>query len=147
MSGNDSGVTSGEQLNLNQNNVSDTIAKNEANVSSTFDAGNIGAKKSDFSSYPKEINEGKQGKHIPGHNNFQQGKSELTISIVEAGKLVEQYSGKGTPVGDNKERVDFGKIIGIYKDQSTGESMPTSIGIIHYSKTGTHIVPARPKED
>lgn len=73
--------------------------------------------------------------------------TELTISLAEAGNLVQQYSGKGTPVGDNKERVDFGKTIGIYKDSSTGAGTPTTIGIIHYSKTGTHIVPARPKEN
>lgn len=147
MSGNDSGVTSGDQLTLNQNNLSDAVTKNEANVSSTFDASNSETQQPDFSAYPKEINKSKQGKHIPGHNNFHSGKSELTISMNEAANLIEHHSGKGTPVNDNKERVNFGKTIGIYKDPFTGERMPTTIGIIHYSKSGTHIVPARPKED
>ena len=65
----------------------------------------------------------------------------------EAANLIEHHSGKGTPVSDNKERVNFGKTIGIYNDPFTGENMPTTIGIIHYSKSGAHIVPARPKED
>ena len=145
MSGNDSGVTPGDQSTLDQNNVSQSIAQNEADAASIFDAGSQSI--SNFSEYPKTLNEGKQGKHIPGHNNYQEGKSELTISMFEASKLVDKYSGKGTPVGDNKERVDFGQIIGNYKDPNTHNRVPTTIGIIHYSKSGTHIVPARPKEE
>lgn len=36
----------------------------------------------------------------------------FTISINEANNLVATYSGKGEPLGDSKERVDFGRIIG-----------------------------------
>lgn len=137
MSGNDSGVTSGNQTTIDQGNEHDIVVQNEANAASTFDA----ESKSDspkFDSYPKEINEGKQGKHLPGHNNFQEGKSELTISISEANSLVKEHSGKGTPLGDNKERVEFGKVIGNYVDPDTKEKQPTTVGIIHYSKNGTH---------
>ena len=125
--------------------MSQTVAQNEADAASTFDAESQSA--SNFSEYPKKLNEGKQGKHIPGHNNYQEGKSELTISMSEADDLVDKYSGKGTPVSDIKERVDFGQIIGNYKDPITNDSIPTTVGIIHYSKSGTHIVPARPKEE
>lgn len=45
------------------------------------------------------------------------------------------------------ERVDFGKTIGNYVDPDTGTKYPTTVGIIHYSKSGTHIVSARPKEE
>jgi hypothetical protein len=146
MSGNDSGITSGDQQSLEQGNVRTTVEKNEANAESTFDVGNVSSS-SDFSNYPKTLNESKQGKHIPGHNNYQEGKSELTITMSEASNLVSQFSGKGMPIGDNKERVNFRKTIGIYKDPLTGTSVRTTIGVIHYSKTGTHIVPARPKGD
>ena len=44
----------------------------------------------------------------------------------------------------NKERLDFVEIIGNYVDEN-GNSQPTTIGIIHKSKTGCHIVPAKPK--
>lgn len=44
-----------------------------------------------------------------------------------------------------KERVDFERVIGYYKDDSTGKSYPTTMGIIHYSKSGAHIVPSKPK--
>ena len=63
MSGNDSGVTSGNQQSLDQTILSDTIAVNEANAASTFDAEN-GSSSSNFSSFPKKLNEDKQGKHI-----------------------------------------------------------------------------------
>ncbi|MBR7020571.1 MAG: hypothetical protein IKI15_05910 [Lachnospiraceae bacterium] len=49
---------------------------------------------------------------------------------------MDVYSGKGTPIGDNKERVDFGMNIGYYIDPVTGAKHPTTVGIIHYSKMG-----------
>ena len=88
------------------------------------------------------INEGKQGKHIVGHNNYQPGKSELTYRNPQ--ELLEKFVGKGTRYG-NKEVVDFGKNIGIYVDPISGTRMPTTRGTIHYDSKGTaHIVPAKP---
>ncbi|WP_460940564.1 polymorphic toxin type 50 domain-containing protein, partial [Pandoraea terrae] len=93
---------------------------------------------------------GKQGKHIPGHNNFTDGRSELTHSNPQ--QLVEKFAGtgqsaNGIPIGQagSRERVDFGDVIGIYVDPVTEERSPTTNGIIHYGKDGVHIVPARPK--
>ena len=103
---------------------------------------------SDKEEYPSELEVGKQGKHIEGHPNFIQGKSKLTITMDKAKELVKQFSGKGEVVGDeeisNKERVDFGEAIGLVKD-ANGNMIPTTMGIIHHSKKGTHIVPANPK--
>jgi RHS repeat-associated protein len=88
----------------------------------------------------------KQEKHFEGHNSFSLGKSTLTANPE---KLAQQV-GKGTslnnvPLGQlgSKERVDFGKVIGNYVDNS-GQSTPTTKGIVHYSKDGIHIVPAKP---
>lgn len=47
---------------------------------------------------------------------------------------------------DVKTRVDFGETIGSYVDPETGEAVETTIGIVHNSKKGAHIVPARPKK-
>lgn len=98
---------------------------------------------------PPKINEGQQGKHIPDHNNFQPGKSELTDANPQL--LLNQGAGRGQQIGDtlvgqpgSKERVDFGKIIGNYVDPVTGEKTPTPKGIIHYGSRGAHIVPSRP---
>ena len=48
---------------------------------------------------------------------------------------------------DMLQSVDFGRIIGKYRDPGTHDSTNTTVGIIHYYKTGTHIVPARLKEE
>lgn len=95
------------------------------------------------------IHEGQQGKHIPGHNNFQPGKSELTDPNPQ--RLLQEGAGRGQQIGDtpigqpgSKERVDFGRTIGNYVDPVTGEKTPTTNGIIHYGSRGAHIVPSRP---
>lgn len=95
--------------------------------------------------FPKSLNKGKQGKHIVGHNNYQSGKSILYGTQKNAESLIKNYAGKGQWIGQNKERVDFGKVIGKYIDPETGKAFPTTVGIIHYSKTGAHIVPAAPR--
>lgn len=56
-----------------------------------------------------EIHAGKQGKHIPGHNNFIPGRSELTHPNPQG--LLDRHSGSGVRHG-NKEVVDFGETIG-----------------------------------
>lgn len=95
-----------------------------------------------------QLHEGRQGKHVPGHNNYVPGRSTLTDENPQG--LLDDFAGTGQPVSGTrgtpgfKERVNFGKQIGEYVDPQTGVATPTSNGIIHYSKDGAHIVPARP---
>ena len=96
--------------------------------------------------FPKTIHSGKQGKHIPSHNNYQKGKSIFYGSSNKAQQLVNKYAGTGQWIGSHKERVNFGKVIGSYVDNETGKTVKTTVGIIHYSKSGAHIVPAAPIE-
>ena len=101
--------------------------------------------------YPKQIEEGKQGKHILGHNNYIDGRSYLTTDIKEAQDLVNKYAGTGKIQRDrqghwsHKEVVTMRKNIGVYKDLK-GNELPTDIATIHYSKNGVHVVPAKPRE-
>lgn len=104
--------------------------------------GTKGVKKT-IDGYPLIIHQDKQGKHIPSHHNFQEGKSEIILSIIECQRLIEQFSGTGTRLG-NKERVNFNKVIGYYVHPESGQKFQTTYGIIHYSQTGAHIVPAKP---
>ena len=62
----------------------------------------------------------------------------------DAQRLVDNFAGTGEWIGINKERVNFGEVIGLYVNPATNEAVDTTVGIIHYSKTGTHIVPAQP---
>ncbi len=136
MDGDNSSLTSGSQVSMEQSTTQNTATLNEQQAAGS----------NQFASFPKQIHTDKQGKHIPGHKNYQPGKSRLTISMSEAQRLVSAYSGKGTPIGPNKERVDFGRVIGEFVDPKTGDSRDTTVGIIHYSQSGTHIVPAMPRE-
>lgn len=94
-----------------------------------------------------DIEEGKQGKHIKGHNNYIEGRSYLTISMKEAQKLVNKYAGTGTFEFDrngnikNKELIQINKNIGININNKTGNETKTDRAYIHYSKSGAHIVP------
>jgi hypothetical protein len=90
------------------------------------------------------VHAGKQGKHILGHNNYTAGRSILNGTEDGAQKLVDEFAGTGQWKTANKEMVDFGKNIGKYVDINTGEILDTTRGIIHYSKKGVHIVPAKP---
>ena len=108
-------------------------------------SGTKGANKA-FSDFPKTVHSGRQDKHIVGSNNYTDGRSVFSGTTRQAEKLIKEYSGTGQVLGSNRERVDFGKQIGYYVDPQTNERMPTTMGIIHYSKDGAHIVPARPKD-
>ena len=108
------------------------------------DAVKTAKKATSFSSFPKNIHIGRQGKHIVGHNNYKKGKSILNVSTDTAQNLVKKYSGTGQKIGANRERVNFKRVIGKYVDPKNGKSYDTTIGTIHYSKEGTHIVPEKP---
>ena len=95
------------------------------------------------------IHEGRQGKHIPGHNSYRPGRSILTANPNELGR----HAGTGQQIGNNpigsldsRERVDFLFEIGTYINNEGTFSSPTTNGTIRYSKTGIHTVPARPNQ-
>ena len=100
--------------------------------------------------YPKKINEQKQNKHYKGTqeylNNKQKDKSYLVIPMEECQLFIDTLAGSGkiqyTNDGKfkNQEIIECHKIVGYVKDLN-GEWLPTTKLKIHYSKTGTHVVP------
>lgn len=99
------------------------------------------------SEYNLTIHEGRQGKHILGHNNYTEGRSYITISLQEAQELINQYAGTGIikrdrhGVWEHKELFKHDSEIGVIIN-ADGEKNVTSKFTIHYSKTdGAHIVP------
>ena len=99
-------------------------------------------------SSPPSLNAGKQDKHIPGTNNYRDGRSVLHASPSD---LLQRFAGKGKQVGPievgkagSREQFDTGnEIIGTYKSLS-GETALTTRGQIIYDAEGTaHIVPLR----
>ena len=96
----------------------------------------------------KKIHEGKQGKHIVGHNNYD-GKSYLAEE-VDPQELVDAYHGTGdykiTSPNKNwvKKEFVFGKdTMEFVVDEVIREVTPTRYFSIHYSNEGTHIVPRK----
>lgn len=93
------------------------------------------------------IESGKQGKHIVGHNNYIPGRSYLTVSEDQVQNLVNRYAGTGRMQRDGKDKWSHKEIIisdetiGISVDPVTGEEKETNKFVIHYSKKGVHIVP------
>jgi len=94
--------------------------------------------------FPKMLHPGQQGKHIVGHNNFKKGRSVFHGTLDDARRLIEAHGGTGHWRGPNREVVDFGRVIGVWVDGSTGERRMTTRGTIHYSRRGAHIVPSNP---
>ena len=123
------GTNGSPQTSISQSNYSHADVLNNNHETSTINS---------------RINANKQNKHIKGSSEFINGKSEITISIEKCQQLVNDFIGKGQEINSSKERVDFNEIIGNYVDENE-DSLPTTIGIIHKSKTGCHIVPAKPK--
>lgn len=71
--------------------VADT-AKLAKTADKATDAVKVAKKATSFSSFPKNIHMGKQGKHIVGHNNYKKGKSILNVSIDTAQSLVKNMA-------------------------------------------------------
>lgn len=98
----------------------------------------------------KKINKDKQSRHTKsGHLP---GRSYLDGDLEYAQALVDKFSGTGEVKPDrngnwnHKERITSPHIIGTYVDES-GTEVKTNVGMIVYSKTGTHIYPARRREE
>ena len=100
-----------------------------------------------------KLHMGQQEKHIPGANNFQPGKGELTVSIGHLEEIVASRLGEGVPTrfsygeAGYKELVDFEEIIGIHVDRKTKTVIKTQVGEIHYNIEGEyHVVPVDPNK-
>ncbi|MCI8992257.1 MAG: hypothetical protein HFG80_05940 [Eubacterium sp.] len=98
----------------------------------------------------KKINREKQLRHTKdGHAP---GRSYIDGDLEYAQELVDKLSGTGETKLDRKgewnhrEWVTSPHVIGIYVDES-GKETKSNIGMIVYSKTGTHIYPVRRKEE
>ncbi|HAR6638206.1 TPA: phage head morphogenesis protein, partial [Staphylococcus aureus] len=107
-----------------------------------------------------EINREKQNRHSLGHKLYLKNKiyalqnderfpSYTILSIEELNDLLKKYSMTGKILVDKfgfnrKEIINFEKTIG--KAYAGGKYINTAYGKIHYSKTGSHIVPFVSKE-
>ena len=101
----------------------------------------------------KTVNREKKLRHMKDERGYIAGRSYLNGSLDEIQELVDQLSGTGTPISSQdgawqrKERVHADHDFGVYIDEETGKAYKTNNAIIVYSKSGTHIIPSRPKKE
>lgn len=101
---------------------------------------------------PKQLNFGNQNKHIVGSKGYQEGRSYIYGDLSAAQDIVNQRAGTGeirlndSGEWNHKEFVTLDHDIGVYINPQSGEHYPTNTVSIHYGKRGTHIVPARRKD-
>lgn len=100
---------------------------------------------------PINVEDGKQGKHLVGHNNYIAGRSyfEQGTTVKQIQQAVNKYAGSGRVElrkdgkPSNKETVRIPELTGYVVDRKTQKIYVTHIFKIHYSDTGVHIVPRR----
>ncbi len=101
---------------------------------------------------PKQLNSGNQNKHIVGSKGYQEGRSYIYGDLSAAQDIVNQRAGTGEirlndhGEWNHKEFVTLDHDISVYINPQSGEHYPTNTVSIHYGKKGTHIVPARRKD-
>lgn len=104
----------------------------------------------EINGFPVKVKPGAQEKHIPDAPNYKQevanGKTKSIFygDNKKAQELLDKFAGKGDMFTKNRERINFGQVIGKYYDHKTKKYVETTNGLIHYGKDGAHIVPARP---
>jgi len=94
-----------------------------------------------------DINPEKQARHLRDSKGYIKGRSYLTISEQEAQDIILQKSGTGIIHIRNggkqvKEIVVCDRDVGVMIDPHSYAESPTNALTIHYSNTGTHVVPA-----
>ena len=102
---------------------------------------------------PLSVKEGDQGKHVRGHKNYDPTRGEVDGGTAAARALVRRYHGRGEMHAhvDKDGNLSAREVcqaegrIGVWRDRS-GIEAPTDRFTIHYSKRGTHVVPAAPSE-
>lgn len=93
------------------------------------------------------INQEKQSRHIKGTDGYVQGRSYVTVDKDELQAIVNQYAGTGEiqrsvkGVFMQKEIITIDRQIGVSINPETLEETPTNRAYIHYSKSGSHVVP------
>lgn len=129
-----------------KDSVSNIVAK--TSKSDIIKSGNLVQRNIDSGNVKLEINPEKQSRHIKDSSGYGDGRSYIYGGAEQAQKIVNDLHGTGTPVMKpdgtwaNKEHVQSEEPIGIAVSKRTGEE-ETKAATIHYSKTGTHVVPRK----
>lgn len=134
------GVKNGPPYPIENNGKVAKVRKHDNIVEEAINSGEVS----------KTINKDKQKRHTKA--DHLPGRSYLDGDVEYAQKLVDTYGGKGQAKVDrngnwnHRERITADHDIGTYVDEN-GIETTSNTAMIVYSKTGTHIYPARRKEN
>ena len=100
---------------------------------------------------PISVEDGKQGKHLVGHNNYIAGRSyfEQGTTVKQIQQAVNKYAGSGRVElkrdrkPSNKEVIRIPELTGYDVDKLSGNVYKTHLFKVHYSDKGVHLVPKR----
>ena len=118
--------------------------KNRADLQNAINTGKVKTK----------LDKNDQAKHKYGSEQYKESisKGELpsytTLSNMEIQKIINENCCKGKVLQQGeqfKELITLNENFGMFGDRRTGTYIPTNRGTIHYSKRGTHLVPAPPE--
>lgn len=99
------------------------------------------------------VNEEKQGRHDKSSKLYISGRSYMLIPLDEIQDIVNQYAGTGDlkrgrdGEWNHKEEINLPYKVGVCVSLKIPHGIETNIITIHYSRTGVHVVPARPRGD
>jgi len=99
-----------------------------------------------------KIHEGRQGKHIVGHPNYNSREFKSIFTHPDPQALIDVHAGSGYRVLGEfgtpgyLEVVNFGEEIGLVIQRETQENIATTWAKSLYAKEGVHIVPRVPLE-
>lgn len=94
---------------------------------------------------PTKLNREKEGRHVVVDKSYVEGNSIITVSFDELERLFEENKDKVQTINDHKGTIKFDVIIGIFRsDDPKIQDQETNVGIVHYGKSGYHIVPGNP---
>lgn len=122
--------------------------RDQQKVAKVLNGGNIVEEAIRSGQVSKTINKDKQKRHTK--DDHIPGRSYLDGDCDFAQELVDKYGGKGVAILDrhnnwtNKEKFDHSTTIGTHVDIDGTENR-TNLGVISYSKTGTHVYPRKEK--
>ncbi len=139
--GGSSGGSGGESGGSGESSVN---AENQRKLDEAIESGKLKTK----------LDKGKQAKHKYGSAEYNEAikRGELPsytkLSNMEVQKIINNHSKDGEvriQKGHFKKVITEKDSIGMYGDLRTKKYIPTNRATIHYSKDGTHLVPAPPK--
>jgi RHS repeat-associated protein len=102
------------------------------------------------SQLPKTVNEAAQARHVVGSGFTKPIRQNSAAGLIteNVSTLMKNVHGNNIRsleiINNNKLRVEFNEVIGLFRTQSGTLGEPTTKALLHFGQKGFHFVPAKP---